>query len=181
MSRFLRTVGVLLVGYVLGALSYREERALKVSQGPLGEMEHVGILVPDLDQAVAMWRAMGFDQITVLPPAKTQAEYHGAPIETELRKAFIQGTTPGIELIQPVDGAPNPWASELSEQGEVLHHIAYHVADAKAEMERLRQLGMVEIAGTRPADMTPGRDTWDYMKAPGSALIIELLSTVPKG
>src|SRR5262245_40902909 len=81
---------------------------------PYGEMLHVGIVVRDLDKAVAQWRAIGFKDIRILPASKgVDRTYRGKPIDVALKQAFIAGTKPAVELMQPVGDAPNPWGDYL--------------------------------------------------------------------
>src|SRR5262249_50716163 len=108
-----------------------QEPAKPGAENPYATMLHVGILGHDLDRAVEKWRAMGFTDIVVLPPSKgIDRTFHGQPLDCALRQAFIRGTTPQIELLQPVDAVPNPWSSVLAEKGEVIHHLAYRVSDS---------------------------------------------------
>ena len=63
MSR--RTIVALLAAFGLRVLAGRgtgpSARAQdKAAAGPYAEMLHVGVVVKDLDQAVARWEAMGF-------------------------------------------------------------------------------------------------------------------------
>jgi catechol 2,3-dioxygenase-like lactoylglutathione lyase family enzyme len=179
MSR-LRIVVVLIVAFGAGAVADREYRLLRGPKGTYARMLHVGILVPDLDKAVAKWRAEGFNDIVVSAPEKGEGDYHGQPIDIVMKKAFITGTVPQIELMQPVGDAPNPWSGELKERGEVLHHIAYDVPNAEKEMQTFQRLGMVRIAGGRWPDGPTHWGTWDYVRDPASGLIVEFISRVSR-
>jgi catechol 2,3-dioxygenase-like lactoylglutathione lyase family enzyme len=170
---------VLFAGFGLGALADWTYRWMRAPKGPLARMAHVGILVPDLDRAIGKWRSMGFHDIEVTPPGATEAYYRGERIECVLRKAWVRDTIPQIELTQPASDTPNPWSGELHERGEVLHHIAYRVADEAEAVRRFRQLGMVEIAHGQWAQ-DGVRSTWEYVKAPDSGLIVEFISQSPR-
>jgi catechol 2,3-dioxygenase-like lactoylglutathione lyase family enzyme len=179
-------LAALALGIVIGRVSpaprarAAQEPAKPATDNPYAKMLHVGILVPDLDAAIAKWQAMGFTDIAVLPPNKGVARmFHGQPLECTLRQAFIRGTSPQIELLQPVEDVPNPWSSVLKERGEVLHHVAYRVPDSLAELEKFRRLGMEEIAQGKWAEGDSHWGTFHYVKDPDGGLIIEFISRIP--
>jgi hypothetical protein len=91
----------------------------KAAAGPYAEMLHVGVVVKDLGQAVARWKAMGFADIRVSPPNKeVDRTYHGKPIDVALMQAFVHGTRPMIELVEPLGDGPSPRGDYLKEYGE---------------------------------------------------------------
>jgi methylmalonyl-CoA/ethylmalonyl-CoA epimerase len=107
------------------------------------EVHQVGIVVADLDAAVAAhsqlsgctpadWRLDVFG-----PDSVDELSVRGAPAEFSMRLAF-HGASPELELIQPLAG-PSIYAEWLAGQGGGLHHLAVAVtslADATAAMER---------------------------------------------
>ena len=103
-----RTIVALVAAFGLGVLAGRGTGPTAAAQdntptNPYAEMLHVGVVVKDLDQAVARWKAMGFTDIRVSPPSKgIDRTYHGKPIDVALRQAFVHGTRPMIELMEPV-------------------------------------------------------------------------------
>ncbi len=174
----------LLIGVALGRGSASDRAAVEAAEpasSAYAEMLHVGILVPDLDKAVEKWRTMGFTDIEVLEANKgVDRMYHGEPLDCTLRQAFIRGTKPMIELLQPVEDVPNPWSSELKERGEVLHHLAYRIPDTGPELEKYRKLGMVEIAQGKWPEGDQNWGTFHYVRDPAGAVIIEFISRVPR-
>src|SRR5262245_15294562 len=62
MSR-LRALVILAAGVLIGAAADRQYRLSRGPHGELAHMAHVGILVRNLDEAVAKFKAMGFDGI----------------------------------------------------------------------------------------------------------------------
>ena len=73
-----RTIAVILGAFGLGILAGRGAGPSAAAQDkspadPYAEMLHVGVVVKDLDQAVARWKAMGFTDIRVSPPNKGRA------------------------------------------------------------------------------------------------------------
>jgi hypothetical protein len=107
------------------------------------EVHQVGIVVADLDAAVAAhselcdctpadWRLDVFGRDSV-----DELTVRGAPAEFSMRLAFY-GASPELELIQPLEG-PSIYAEWLAGQGGGLHHLAIAVTsldEATAAMER---------------------------------------------
>jgi catechol 2,3-dioxygenase-like lactoylglutathione lyase family enzyme len=186
--RLLTSIGLLAAfgaGIVVGRLSFSPARAeAKAAEpaNPYASMLHVGILVKDLDKAVEKWKAMGFTDIRVSPPNKgVDRMYHGRPIDVTLKQAFIHGTSPLIELMEPVEDVPNPWGDYLRQHGESLHHLAYRVPDTGPELEKFKQLGMDAIAQGKWPE---GKDRWGtfhYVQDPQGGVVIEFISRIPRG
>jgi catechol 2,3-dioxygenase-like lactoylglutathione lyase family enzyme len=185
--RVLTSLGLLAVfgaGLAVGRLSYSQARAeakAVAPANPYASMLHVGIVVKDLDKAVEKWKAMGFTDIRVSPPNKgVDRMYHGKPISVTLKQAFIHGTSPMIELMEPVEDVPNPWGDYLRQHGEALHHLAYRIPDSGPELAKFKQLGMDEIARGKWPE---GKDRWgtfQYIQDPQGGVVIEFISRVPK-
>lgn len=105
------------------------------------ELHHVGIVVADLESALARYAALGFaggERFEV-------AEQHVVAV------VFAAGAG-YVELIQPTD-PEGPIARFLAKRGEGLHHVAYAVDDLAATLDRL------ETAGVRLIDRVPRRGT----------------------
>lgn len=100
-------------------------------------LHHVGIVVADVDAAIARYELLGF----------RGGERHEIPEQQVVAVTFRAG--PGwVELIQPTD-AEGPIARYMAKRGEGMHHVAYVVDDIVAVMKRLRE------AGVRLIDETP--------------------------
>src|SRR5262249_14215252 len=147
-----RTLIALLAAFALGVLAGRgagqsASAQDKTPANPYAEMLHVGVVVKDLDQAVARWKAMGFTDVRVSPASKgVDRTYPGQPIDVALKQAFVHGTRPMIELMEPVGDGPSPWGDYLREHGEALHHVAFRIPDTGKELQKYRGLGMEAIA-----------------------------------
>jgi catechol 2,3-dioxygenase-like lactoylglutathione lyase family enzyme len=177
MTMSLAKVAVLcLVAFGLGAAADHEYRIIRGPHGPYAQIAHVGILTPNLDLTIQKLKALGFTGIEMSPPDSTSATYRGHSIEVPLKKAWIHGTVPPIELMQPSDNTPNPWSSELTEHGEVLHHIAFAEPDEAAAITAAQGVGMLPMAAGRWAGSATEWFTWDYVRDPSGALILEFLS-----
>ena len=94
--------------------------------------EHIGIAVKDLSISIAL-----FEKLLNSQCYKTEL------VETEkVNTAFFQQGETKIELLESTD--PNGVIAKFIERkGEGLHHIAFEVADIKAEMKRLQGEGFI--------------------------------------
>jgi len=180
------TIVALLVAFGCGVLAGRGTGPTARAQDnaatdPYAEMLHVGVVVKDLDQAVARWKAMGFSDIRVSPPNKgVDRTYHGKPIDVALKQAFVHGTRPMIELMEPVGDGPSPWGDYLKEHGEALHHIAFRIPDTKPELEKFQRLGMDPIASGKWPEGETRWGTFHYVQDPKGGIIVEFISRVPR-
>ena len=106
-------------------------------------LHHVGIVVADLDAAVARYRALGFGEPErfVIPEQKVNA-------------AVFAAGSGYVELIQPTD-PEGPIARYLAKRGEGMHHLALRVADLPATLARLTDAG-VRLIDTAPRIGTHG-------------------------
>src|SRR6185312_7679015 len=83
---------------------------------PLTPLDHVGIVVRDIDAAT---RRLGLDDATdAVELTVTDARY--GTFSARHRICDVGGAT--IELIQPVDGH-SPYSDQLDERGEGPHHV----------------------------------------------------------
>jgi methylmalonyl-CoA/ethylmalonyl-CoA epimerase len=96
------------------------------------KVEHIGIAVKNMETAVNL-----FEQLLNTPCYKTEL------VETEkVNTAFFKKGETKIELLESID--PNGVIAKFIERkGEGLHHIAFDVADIKAEMKRLQAEGFI--------------------------------------
>jgi catechol 2,3-dioxygenase-like lactoylglutathione lyase family enzyme len=182
----IRTIVALAVAFGLGVIAGRGTGLTATAQDnasadPFAEMLHVGVVVKDLDQAVAQWKAMGFSDIRVSAPNKgVDRTYHGKPIDVALKQAFVHGTRPMIELMEPVGDGPSPWGDYLKEHGEALHHIAYRVPDTGPELEKYRKLGMETTASGKWPEGETRWGTFHYVQDPKGGIIVEFISRIPR-
>lgn len=93
-------------------------------------IEHIGIAVKDLTAAEALYtRLLGVE------PYKREA------VESEgVITSFFRTGPNKIELLESTR-ADGPIAKAIEKRGEGIHHIAFEVADIRAEMVRLRTEG----------------------------------------
>ena len=105
------------------------------------DLHHVGIVVGDLEGAVARYAALGFGG----------GERFAVPEQGVEVVTFRAG--PGwVELIRPTD-PEGAIARFMAKRGEGLHHVAYRVSDLAATLQRLA------AAGVRLIDAAPRTGT----------------------
>jgi len=95
-----------------------------------GMLDHVAILVSDLDAAVSLYR-----DVYGLP----QPEIEEVATE-QVRVAIFGGGAGRIELVCPTS-PESPMAKALAKRGEGLHHICLAVPDLERTMAALRASG----------------------------------------
>lgn len=92
-------------------------------------INHIAVVVPELDSALPFWRdALG------LPLAGTES----VP-EEGVDTAFLPVGSSSIELLQPIT-ADSGVARYLEKRGPGIHHICLEVDDIAATMQHLRDL-----------------------------------------
>jgi catechol 2,3-dioxygenase-like lactoylglutathione lyase family enzyme len=181
-----RTIVALVAAFGVGVIAGRGTSRTAAAQdnaptNPYAEMLHVGVVVKDLDAAVARFKAMGFTDIRVSPPSKgVDRTYHGRPIDVALKQAFVHGTRPMIELMEPVVDGPSPWGDYLKEHGEALHHIAFRVPETGPELEKYRRLGLEEVASGKWPEGETRWGTFHYVQDPKGGVIVEFISRIPR-
>lgn len=97
------------------------------------KLHHVGIVVADLDAAVANYQVLGFGE----------ADQFEIP-EQGIKAAFFALASGSVELIQPTDpdGAIGKF---MAKRGEGFHHVAYQVDDVDATLAVLAESGVEVI------------------------------------
>lgn len=101
-------------------------------------LHHTGVVVADLADAEAKYRALGF----------TGGERMSVPAQAIEAIVYPAGEGRYLELISPTD-AEGPIAKFMAKRGEGMHHVAYQVDDIAAELARLG------AAGVRMIDESP--------------------------
>jgi methylmalonyl-CoA/ethylmalonyl-CoA epimerase len=106
----------------------------------IGRLNHVAIVVPDLEAASALYRdTLG---ATVLPPQALPE--HGVTV------VFIELGNSRIELLEPL-GADSPVRGFLARNPQGgMHHVCYEVADIREARERLRATGARVLGDGEP-------------------------------
>ena len=96
----------------------------------LKKIEHIGIAVNDLKASNAL-----FESLLGVAHYKTEAV-----TSERVTTSFFDVGTHKIELLEAAD-PDSPIAKFIAKKGEGVHHIAFEVADIKAELARLKAEG----------------------------------------
>jgi methylmalonyl-CoA epimerase len=100
-------------------------------------VDHLGIAVKDLAAALPAWEATLGVRAGPAEPVPTQ----------RVRVAFLDAANTHLELLEPTD-PESAVGRFLTQRGEGLHHVAFHVPDVNAA------LAGVEARGGRLVDRT---------------------------
>jgi methylmalonyl-CoA/ethylmalonyl-CoA epimerase len=95
------------------------------------KLDHIGIAVKDLDQAMKLYR----DTFGIEPSLVYESSY------TKAKIAFFPIGEVRIELIQPAN-PESVVARFLEKKGEGIHHIAYSVKDVDKSLAELEMKGV---------------------------------------
>ena len=93
------------------------------------KIDHLGIAVPDLDEAVRAYEALGFAVETT----------HDVPTE-KVRAAFLPVGESRLELLEPTD--PSSVIARFLEKRSGLHHVCVLVEDIEAALGDLKSRGV---------------------------------------
>lgn len=109
---------------------------------------HIGIVVADLEKAVAHWtKVLGLAESPSImvgtghPDNPTR--YHGQPTAGQVRLAFFNLENIQIELLSPHGEGTTEWSEFLRENGTGVHHIAFFVKGlGEVYVDRLQERGI---------------------------------------
>ena len=134
---------------------------------------HTGVIVRDIDAAIAHLESLGIGPFGMRDGAKWidipfKGELHGAPAEWSVKISNARVGDHEIELLQPSGGA-SVLQEFLDERGEGVHHIAYLVDDVPGELATLVAQG-VEVLTSANLD-TRG---FAYIQTKAGGLVVEI-------
>jgi methylmalonyl-CoA/ethylmalonyl-CoA epimerase len=101
------------------------------------KIDHLGIAVSSLDEAVAAWeKVLGIrcERIEEVPSQK-------------VRTAFFDVGGVHLELLEPTSD-DSPIAKAIASRGEGVHHIAFATNDVAAQLNQAKQAGVKLINET---------------------------------
>ena len=106
---------------------------------------HVGVVVRDINKAIAHLEALGFGPFKFDDTHKTftidfKGELHGKPAEWKTTISNAQMGDVQLELLEPTEG-DQALKETLDAQGEGLHHVGWLSSDVKGEIERAAAKG----------------------------------------
>ena len=121
-------------------------------------IDHLGIAVPRLDEAVDVWEALGF---------RVEAR-HDVPTE-KVRTAFLPVGESHLELLEPSD--PSSVIARFLETRKGVHHVCVEVDDIQAALDELKARG-VELLDATPRLGAGGcRVAFVHPRATGGVLL----------
>ncbi len=142
---------------------------------PTRRLHHVGVVVKDLEKAIAQMEALGFGPFMFDDEHRTftigfKGELHGRPAEWATKISNARMGDVELELLEPVEG-DQALKETLDAQGEGLHHIGWLTTDLKGDMERMKAAG----ATVWTSSIVPGQPGFCYFEhSPIGNLAIEL-------
>ena len=98
-------------------------------------IDHLGVAVPSLEEAVAVWEALGF----------AVEETHEVSTE-KVRAAFLPLGTAHVELLEPTD--PDSVIARFLEKRSGLHHVCVLVEDLEASLAEMKARGVALVDET---------------------------------
>lgn len=111
---------------------------LELPPGTAGHIDHVGVAVADLDQALALYRdllGLELERIEEVP-------------QENVRVAFLkldrQGGPGHLELLAPLS-EKGAIAGFIAKRGPGLHHVAVAAVDVQLVLERCRAAGLALV------------------------------------
>jgi methylmalonyl-CoA/ethylmalonyl-CoA epimerase len=126
-----------------------EIRGEKMQSLDLPNLSQVGIIVRDLDKAIAyyekVWGVGSFIRPEIII---TDKFYYGSQVDYVSIMGFCSFGSMEMELIQPVTG-PSIHLDFLKKKGEGLHHFGFDVKDLDLRLERYREMGINVIQSGR--------------------------------
>ena len=124
-----------------------------------GRIDHIGVAVEDLDQALGLYR----DRLGM-------PEQHREVVEDFGVEAVLLEIGDGhVELLTPTDGDSGV-AKFLERNGPGLHHVAYATDDIDAALKSVREAGLRLIDEEPRRGIRGSRVAFIHPKATGSVL-----------
>ena len=125
----------------------------------LTKINHIGIAVTSLDEAIPFYRTnlgMSFQGVEEVA-------------EQKVRVAFLSVGESKIELLEPLS-PESPIARFLEKNGPGIHHIAYEVADIEVTLKKLATEGVRLIDSTPRQGAHGARIAFIHPKGSGGVL-----------
>jgi methylmalonyl-CoA/ethylmalonyl-CoA epimerase len=134
----------------------------------MSQIDHLGIAVKSLAQAKQSYEELG---LTPMEEETVEAE--------KVRLSMVPLGESRIELLEPLSD-DSPIAKFLAKRGEGLHHVAIHVDDLSATVERLKASGTRLISDE--IKVGAGGHLYVFVH-PSSAggVLLELVEDAPQG
>ena len=130
------------------------------SNAPDIQLNHVALVVDDMDAALQFWR----DALGLTGGGTIQA----IPDEG-VNVAFLRAGDSQLELIQPTE-SDNGVARYLQKRGPGLHHLCLEVPDLEAQLRELAEQG-IELINEVPRERDGRRYAFAHPRGTGGVLL----------
>lgn len=122
------------------------------------KIDHLGIAVPSLDEAIRAYQALGFEVEAV----------HEVPTE-KLRAAFLPVGESHLELLEPTD--PSSVVAKFLEKRSGLHHVCVLVENLDQALAEMKARGVLLIDETPRLGAGGARVAFVHPQATGGVLL----------
>ena len=127
---------------------------------PITRIDHVAIVVPELEAALAFWQeALGLN-----------LEHTEEVPEQETAVAMLPVGDSEVELVMPTTESSG-MAQYMAKRGPGLHHICFEVDDIEAALAELKAKGIRLINESSVAGAGGARVAFVHPKAAGGVLV----------
>lgn len=131
-------------------------------------LDHVGIAVAALDEALAFYRdALGLE---IGPPEEVASQ--------RVRVRFVRGAGDALVELLESTAADSPIAKFLAKRGPGLHHVALRVADVAAALAELKARG-VRLIDEAPRPGAHGSRVAFVHPSSAHGVLVELIERGP--
>ncbi len=124
-----------------------------------GEIDHIGVAVEDLDEAVALYQ----DRLGMAHQHRERVEEFG------VEAVLLEIGDAHIELLMPIQ-SDSGVARFLERSGPGMHHVAYRTDDIDATLKRLRDAGVRLIDEQPRTGIRDSRVAFLHPKSTGGVL-----------
>src|SRR5579863_2119130 len=125
----------------------------------LRKIHHVGVVVPNLEQAMALWRDLLGLTLTKSETVQDQG----------VKAALLQAGESEIELLEPLD-ADNGVGKFLARRGGGLHHVCFETDDVARELDAARARN-IQLIDQKPRRGLAGMICFLHPKATRGVLV----------
>jgi len=125
----------------------------------LSRIHHVGVVVPNLEQAMALWRDLLGLRLTKSQTVQDQG----------VKAALLQAGASEIELLEPLS-PDNGVGKFLARRGGGLHHVCFETEDIERELEGAKAKG-IQLIDQKPRPGLAGMICFLHPKATRGVLV----------
>ena len=125
----------------------------------LKKIHHVGVVVPNLEQAMSLWRDLLGLRLTKSQTVQDQG----------VKAALLQVGESEIELLEPLS-PDNGVGKFLARRGGGLHHVCFETEDVERELEGAKAKG-IQLIDQKPRAGLAGMICFLHPKATRGVLV----------